>query len=82
MSLTLIFIFSLLFLIIVFDIFIILKKGKQSSISAYIIRYSKLFPSIPFILGFVCGHLFWSMSEESVYDNVKCEKIKLESNGQ
>lgn len=56
---------ALILAIVVFDVFIIKKKGKQASISAYIIRGSKKYPAffIPFsaLFGFVCGHLFWSM---------------------
>lgn len=50
--------------IIIFDVFIIIKKGKYYSISAAIIRASHKYPSIPFLLGFVCGHLFWSMNTQ------------------
>lgn len=57
--------FVLLTSIVVFDIYIIKKKGKQESISAYIIRgakkYSALFIPGAVIFGYVCGHLFWSM---------------------
>ena len=62
MSITLIFIALLVAAIAIFDVWVILKKGKQESISAYIIRYSHKYPSIPFLLGFLCGHLFWSMN--------------------
>lgn len=62
MSITLIFIALLVAAIAIFDVWVILKKGKQESISAYIIRYSHKYPSIPFLLGFLCGHLFLSMN--------------------
>lgn len=48
--------------IVVFDFYIIATKGKKESISAHIIRLSHKYPSIPFLLGMVCGHLFWSMN--------------------
>ena len=64
MNITIIFIFALIISIAFFDIIIILKKGKQESISAHIIRSSRKYPSIPFLIGFVCGHLFWSMSDK------------------
>lgn len=64
MNLTLIFILALIVSVAVFDVVIIFKKGKQESISAHIIRASKKYPSIPFLLGFLCGHLFWSMSDQ------------------
>jgi len=47
----------------VFDFWIIAKKGKQASISAWIIQYSKKFPILPLLLGIVLGHLTWSMSD-------------------
>lgn len=65
MNLTVIFIFVIVFAIAVFDIYIIYKKGKYESISAHIIRASHKHPSIPFLLGFVAGHLFWSMDTAS-----------------
>lgn len=46
-----------------FDFWIIAAKGKQASISAWIIRYSKQFPILPLLLGIVLGHLTWSMSD-------------------
>lgn len=61
MDITFTFMLVTVFAIIVFDFYIILKKGKYYSISAYIIRMSHKYPSVPFLLGFVCGHLFWSM---------------------
>jgi TctA family transporter len=64
MSITLIFIFLIIAAIAIFDVWVIIKKGKQQSISAYIIRWSKQYPSIPFLIGFVAGHLFWSMSDK------------------
>jgi len=52
--------------IAIFDIYIIAKKGKTESISAHLIRYAKKFPSIPFLFGFVAGHLFWRMPDKDV----------------
>jgi predicted permease len=62
MNLTLIFIVVVVVAIAAFDVFIIIKKGKKESISAHIIRASHNYPLIPFLLGIVCGHLFWSMN--------------------
>jgi hypothetical protein len=67
MNLTLMFIGILVVAITVFDFYIIAKKGKEESISAHLIRLSHKHPSIPFLIGFVCGHLFWRMSDISVY---------------
>lgn len=75
MNLTIAFILFTVMSWIAFDFFIIAKKGKHESISAHIIRSSKLFPMIPFLLGFLCGHLFWKMNDEDVY-TVKCVEAK------
>lgn len=66
MSKTVIFILFMVVSITVFDFYIVFAEGAQESISAYIIRWSKEFPSIPFLIGFVCGHLFWRMSDKRV----------------
>lgn len=67
---TLVFVLLIVFIIAVFDIYVILKKGKYHSISAFIIRSSRQYPSIPFLIGFVCGHLFWSMDTSDWKDQV------------
>lgn len=68
---------------IVFDVYIIAKKGKSESISAYVIKVvnrDRMTFFLVLCLGIVLGHLFWSMPTESIYDNVECTKIK-DSNG-
>jgi hypothetical protein len=64
MNLTVLFMLVIILSVTIFDVFIIYKKGKYESISAHIIRAAKKYPSIPFLIGFVCGHLFWSMSDQ------------------
>lgn len=61
MNLTVLFIFVLVLLIAVFDVWVIWKKGKYESISAHIIRGSKAMPLLVLCFGVVLGHLFWSM---------------------
>jgi hypothetical protein len=58
-----IFVVGIIVAIAVFDIWIIWRDGKQASVSAWIIRYSKNYPIFPFLLGVAMGHLFWSMSD-------------------
>lgn len=65
MNSTLAFIGVVIVAIAAFDVWVIAKKGKQESISAHIIRMSHQYPSIPFLVGFVAGHLFWSMDTSS-----------------
>lgn len=55
-----------------FDVYIIAKKGKQESISAYIIRGSKKYPLMVLLFGILLGHLFWSMNTADIYYNTEC----------
>jgi predicted permease len=72
MSLTAIFMISIVVIIALFDVYIIAKKGKQESISAYIIRGSKNYPLLVLLFGILLGHLFWSMRTEDIYYNTEC----------
>lgn len=76
MNITLAFIAAVVVSIAVFDIWIIAKKGKHESISAYLIRGSKAYPLIVFLCGIVAGHLLWSMATEDIYRNTKCIEVK------
>jgi len=67
MTKTVVFVFILVTAVFLFDVFIIAKMGSQESISAYIIRWSHEYPSIPFLMGYLAGHLFWRMKDNSVY---------------
>ncbi len=60
--------FSLLILaaVILFDVWVILKKGNQHSISVMVINLAYRYPWISFLAGFVCGHLFWQMKPVGV----------------
>lgn len=73
MSITAISMGVIVLVIAVIDVFLIKKKGKQSSISAYIIRYYN-FNRLAFLttigVGITLGHLFWSM-RQSDYLNKK-----------
>jgi hypothetical protein len=65
MRVTQIFIVVSFLVIVLFDVAIIALHGAQESISAYILRWSHEHPSIPFVAGFICGHLFWSMKDKN-----------------
>lgn len=67
MKKTVIFIILLVAAIVIFDVYIIADQGKTESISAYIIRWSHEYPSITFLVGFTCGHLFWRMKDKDIY---------------
>jgi len=62
MNLTIIFIIGLVVVVAIFDIWLIMTKGKFESISAHIIRISKTMPLVTLLLGILLGHLFWSMN--------------------
>lgn len=62
MSETVIFLIIIALAMIIFDIYIIVKKGARESISAYVIRGSKKYPLLVLCFGVLLGHLFWSMS--------------------
>jgi hypothetical protein len=52
---------GIILLIGIVDVWLIFTQGKHKSISAWIIRYSKKHSSLPFLIGFAMGHLFWVM---------------------
>lgn len=60
-KLTFYFLALLVVVIAAFDVYVIFEGGKESSISHVLIELSYEYPSITFMLGFVCGHLFWRM---------------------
>jgi|TARA_R110000851_G_scaffold298994_8_gene454817 hypothetical protein len=72
MTVTAIFMLIAVLSIAIFDVFIIAKKGKYESISAYIIRGSKKYPLVVLLLGIVLGHLFWSMDS---FDHLPKEEL-------
>jgi len=76
MSLTLIVMVAAAIFLIIFDIWIIAKKGKQESISAYVIRGSKKMPLLVLAFGILLGHLFWSMRTDDAYYNTECITVK------
>lgn len=78
MSITAFFIIATVIIWAVFDVYIIVKKGKQESISAYIIRGSYKYPLVVLCFGILLGHLFWSMRTEDIYYDVECKKIEKE----
>lgn len=59
-STTLGFALVILGLIIVYDVWTLIDRGYNTTISWSIYALSVRFPIIPFALGVVCGHLFWT----------------------
>lgn len=62
-KLTVYFILSVIVLIGVYDIYVIYTAGTEASISNTMIVWAYKYPSFPFLMGFVMGHLFWRMRE-------------------
>lgn len=50
-----------------FDAYVILTESKLESVSSYLIRWSYEYPMIPFLIGFLMGHLFWRMRSKDVW---------------
>jgi len=69
--LTEIFVFSIIVIIIVFDVYVINKKGRYHSVSAFLIRAAYKYPMIPFLMGYVMGHLFWVMDYKDIWTEIK-----------
>jgi hypothetical protein len=65
MNLTIGFVILTTVVVIVFDVWVILKKGKYESISAHFIRFYSANKMEFFVLigvGLLMGHLLWSMN--------------------
>ena len=72
MNLTIMIIIATAIFLVIFDVYIIAKKGKQESISAHIIRGSFKYPLVVLLFGMLLGHLFFSMATEDIYYNTEC----------
>lgn len=59
LSLTTYFVIGLVGLITIFDVYILIKKGIDATISRTLYLGACKYPIIAFALGVVCGHLFW-----------------------
>lgn len=60
---TAIFVGVSLVVILGYDLLAIMQGGNEATISHLVITLSYQYPPIPFLVGFVMGHLFWRMSE-------------------
>ena len=60
-------IFTLVMFIIVaiYDVYAIVTGGTENSISHLLIVSSYKYPILPFLIGVVCGHLWWRMSDSA-----------------
>jgi hypothetical protein len=61
------FIFTDLFIVgfigiaLAYDAYALYKGGVENTISVRIIRWSKLYPILPFMMGILMGHFFWQL---------------------
>lgn len=77
MNLTVATIFIVVAIIAIYDVWVIMARGKYESISAHLIRIFRAYPLVTLILGIVLGHLTWSMSDFDWRDRVDiAEKCK------
>jgi hypothetical protein len=49
------------FLIALYDVIALLAGGTETTISAVIISWSKVYPILPFAFGVLMGHFFWQI---------------------
>lgn len=65
------FIVVIIFTAIFYDIYIGVTHGGDSTISWVTWTTAKNYPAIPFAIGFICGHLFWSQQTKERKRNAK-----------
>ena len=49
------------FTIAIWDAFLIYKGHTQSTFSVVLYESARKWPVIPFVAGFLCGHIFWQV---------------------
>lgn len=58
---TYVFIVAIIVLIAIWDVYVLVWGGPESSISHIMINWAYDYPVFSFVMGFVMGHLFWRM---------------------
>jgi len=43
------------------DVYVIYQGQQEATFSVVIYESSRRWPVIPFVLGFLCGHIFWQI---------------------
>jgi hypothetical protein len=69
-KITFIFIITVLIVVLGYDGFVMLKAGYEASISHTIIVMAYKYPIMTFLIGMVCGHLFWRMGASKETDAI------------
>ena len=60
-SLTLSILGIIISILIIYDLFTVLERGSETTISVQLFEFSKKYPIVPFVLGIVFGHIFWPL---------------------
>jgi hypothetical protein len=58
-------IFTLVMFVVVaiYDVYAMIVGGTENSISHLMITWAYKYPIFPFVMGILCGHLFWRMHD-------------------
>jgi hypothetical protein len=67
---TFIFVLSMAISVLAYDGFVMLKAGYEASVSHTVIIMAYKYPVMTFLVGFVCGHLFWRMGASKETDQI------------
>ena len=51
----------IILIVALWDCYVLYQGQQQATISVVIYESSKKWPVIPFVLGFLCGHIFWQV---------------------
>lgn len=62
-NMTMIFTVVIVVIVTVYDVYAMAIGGTENSISHMLITYAYHYPILPFLVGFIMGHLFWRMRD-------------------
>lgn len=68
---TALFCWGIIAIIIIFDVWVIVKGGSQVSVSYYMADLFKDSPMVTFSFGVVCGHWLWPIPPKKCRDESK-----------
>ena len=51
----------IILIVALWDCYVLSQGQQQATFSVVIYESSKKWPVIPFVLGFLCGHIFWQV---------------------
>ena len=51
----------IILVVALWDCYVLYQGQQQATFSVVIYESSKKWPVIPFVLGFLCGHIFWQV---------------------